>query len=120
MKVSDKCVLDLFREVVGKKAGFRCEKCGAFGQDFHPHHIFTRANKSIRYDAALNGAWLCNSCHREAEASPRDFNAIMVALRGNSWWVELVRAKNQVVKFNDAFRSEWKERLKNELRRAAA
>jgi len=119
MKVSDDHNLKLLRDVVSARAGHVCEWPGCASTDCDPHHVFGRANKAVRYDPE-NCAWLCNVHHREAEASPRDFNAIMVALRGNSWWVELVRAKNQVVKFNDAFRSEWKERLKNELRRAAA
>lgn len=118
-KVSDDYNLKLLRDVVCARAGGHCEWPGCACVDCDPHHVFGRANKATRY-LPDNCVFLCSVHHREAEASPRDFHAIMIAMRGNSWWSTLVTAKNQVVKFNDAFRKEWKERLQNELRRLAA
>lgn len=117
-KVSDEYCLNLFRLVVGARAGWKCEHCGRTGDDCNPHHIFSRENKSVRYDP-INGAWLCNDCHRFAESYRGLFIAAIQARRGLAWWDELVIRKNMIVKRNDQFRVEWKEKLLNELREAA-
>lgn len=119
MIVSDKYVLNLLRDVVSARAGHKCEWPGCNKTECDPHHIFSRENKSTRYSPD-NCAWLCNEHHRCAEASRNEFTAMMVEIRGVDWWIDLVHAKNQVVKFNDQFRAEWKERLQNELRGVSA
>jgi len=110
MVVSDKYNLELFRLRVGENAGWKCEICGHVGDDCNPHHIFSRENKSTRYDP-VNGSWLCDCCHRAAESHRDQFIAVMVGQRGDIWWADLVAKKNIIVKFNDDFRQQWKEKL---------
>jgi len=115
---SDDYCLNLFRLIVGARACWKCEHCGHVGEDCNPHHIFSRENKSIRYDT-INGAWLCNACHRFAENYKGLFIKSIQTKRGLDWWNELVRRKNIIVKWNDSFRFEWKEKLLSEVKEAA-
>ena len=62
---SDSLCLELFRALTEMRANGRCEICGAPEGD--PHHIYSRGNKAVRYDAVYNGLWLCNIHHRWAE-----------------------------------------------------
>lgn len=119
MKVADKYNLDILRQVVSLLAGGCCEWFGCSNTECDPHHIFSRENKSTRYDPD-NCVWLCNFHHRAAEKEPNAFMAMMIYLRGSRWIIELRNKKNLIVKFNDEFRALWKERLLEELRRLAA
>lgn len=113
MNVSDKYLLDLCRGIVGALAHWRCERCRAFGKYFHPHHIFSRDHKSIRYDPE-NHAWLCPDCHRYAHAiGEESFTAelIKIGVRTQEWLDRLIEKKNKIVKFNNVFRIGWKEKL---------
>ena len=119
MAVSDKFLLNLLRQVVSIRAGGSCEFPGCSNTECDPHHTFSRGNKSTRYNPD-NCAWLCNEHHRWSESHYEGFRLIMLGLRGAQWWCNLTHAKNQVVKFNDAFRAGWKEKLQDELKRMAA
>ena len=119
-KTSDEICLGIFRVVVSDQAGGRCEACGA--QEGDPHHIYSRENKSVRYDAQYNGIWLCNAHHRWAEklgAKGLILFLVNTRKRTDEWAAELTRRKNKIVKFNDAFRAEWKARLLDHIREAA-
>jgi hypothetical protein len=117
MKISDRYLLDLLREVVSARAGGVCEISGEAEGD--PHHIFGRANKFVRYDPD-NCVWLSNSAHRWAEAHKKEFRTLMISKRGREWWNELVIKKNIIVKDTPEFREGWKGRLTAELREVAA
>lgn len=52
---------DLWKEVVKKRAGFKCEKCGNT-RYLQAHHIIPRTNYALRYDLK-NGVALCRRCH---------------------------------------------------------
>jgi hypothetical protein len=119
VKVSDKYLLNLLRQVVSIRAGGSCEFPGCSNTECDPHHIYSRENKSTRYDKD-NCVWLCNEHHRDAETRPNAFLSMMIYLRGQKWIADLLNKKNKVVKFNDAFRAGWKEKLEDELRRLAA
>jgi hypothetical protein len=110
---TDKHVLELLRARVCENANGTCEFPSCTMTVADPHHIFTRKNKSTRYDPN-NCVWLCNCCHRYAEQHPEDFQVMMINLRGIAWFTDLVVRKNQVVKFNDSYRAEWKQRLMGE------
>jgi hypothetical protein len=87
------------------------------GKELDPHHVFSREEKSIRYDAAYNGIWLCYNHHCFAHNNSREFRKIIIynKVRTREWWDELVRRKNQIVKFNNSYRIEQKEILLKEL-----
>lgn len=116
IKVSEKYLLDLFRLAVISHAGNKCEwpDCYITGEELSAHHFFSRIHNSIKYDP-LNGVALCSGHHTgltiSAHQSPTIFRSIIINIRGQQWLDELTRRKNQVVKANDLFRVEWKERL---------
>jgi len=112
-KVSDAYLLNLLREVVSIRAGGKCEFPGCNKVICDPHHIFSRDNKSVRYDKE-NIANLCDYHHRWAEAHRDDFVTVMIGWRGEKWWDDLVIRKNIIIKFNGNFRQDWKEKLLGE------
>lgn len=117
MTVSDKNLLDLFRQIVGLRANWKCEfpGCNACGEDLNPHHVFSRENKSIRYDPFAS-LWLCTPDHQFAHAEPTRFMATILIhrVRTVEWLNEVMTRKNQIVKFNNAFREQWKVKLLSE------
>lgn len=120
-KISDEYCLNLFRLIVGARAGWKCEICGHVGADCNPHHIYSRDNKSVRYDPE-NGLWVCEKDHRWAElvGTKKIIEYLdCTRLRPEGWRDDLTNRKNQIVKFNDSFRTMWKEKLLNELGEAA-
>lgn len=121
MTVSDKFLLNLLREVVSTRSGGHCEWPGCNKTECDPHHIFSRENKSVRYDPT-NIAWLCNTHHRWAEElGTKKFIQYLLntKLRLPEWEVELTIRKNAIVKANNQFRAEWKARLLDHLREVA-
>lgn len=122
MIVSDRYCLELFRIAVAERAGWKCEICGHTGDDLQAHHIFSRDNKSVRYDPD-NGLFVCNYDHRRAERMGVKYVVtylIASQIRSYSWSVELTTKKNTVVKCNNLYRIDWKRRLLDEIGRAAA
>jgi hypothetical protein len=115
----------MLREVVSMRAGGHCEYPRCFEKICDPHHFFTKENKSIRYDPDVC-LYLCTghhtSDHLSAHKSPAYFQHIIIyeRVRDVQWLAEITGRKNQIVKFNNQFRVEWKERLQEELRRLAA
>lgn len=118
MIVSDEYLLRLFREIVGSRAKWKCEfpGCNAFGKDLNPHHHFSRDNHSVRYDPE-NGLWLCTPHHNgnvfSAHRSPTWFLSMILLyeVRTPEWLEELTIKKNQIVKANNSFRCDWKNKL---------
>ncbi len=113
---SDKTCLLLYRQYAEARAKCRCEVCGAPEGD--PHHIYTRENKAVRYDAEYNAIWLCSPHHRWAEKLGTlgliNF-LVRTGLRTAFWESELIKRKNQIVKFNDQYREDWKQKLLKQL-----
>lgn len=110
MKVSDKYLLDLWRQIVGKRAGWRCEfpDCGKIGTA--PHHVFSRENLSTRYDPD-NGIWLCYGHHCFAHNNSREFKKEIIywKVRSRQWLDELTIKANQIVTISpDLFRQDQK------------
>jgi len=118
MIVSDEYLLRLFREIVGSRAKWKCEfpGCPMFGKDLNPHHVFSRDNHSVRYDPE-NGLWLCTPHHNgdllSAHKSPYKFMSIILTyeVRTPEWLEDLIIRKNQIVKANNSFRCDWKNKL---------
>jgi len=125
MKVSDKYLLDLLRQVVSLRAGGCCEYFGCPNIDCDPHHVYSRENKSIRYDPD-SCLYLCVHHHTGGQFSahhkPEAFRIMIIStgVRTVEWWEVVWVRSLEIVRFNDAFRQEWKERLQEELRRLEA
>ncbi len=62
------------REAVGKRAGWRCERCSAPATNFH-HRRSRSIRDSLTHDPS-NALWLCGSgttgCHGWAHHNPKD------------------------------------------------
>jgi len=86
--------LRAWREEVFLRAGNRCEKC----KDptyLDPHHVFGRRYKSIATDPD-NGVALCHYCHNQyAHAHPEEFEAWIIAKRGQAWYDNLLAKRNR-------------------------
>lgn len=122
MIVSDKYCLALFRLAVAERAGWKCEICGHSGDDCQAHHIYSRDNKSVRYDPD-NGLWVCNVHHRWAEEMGVRFVVEFLCntrTRTDRWREKLATKKNTTVKCNGLYRLEWTDRLLNEIKGKAA
>lgn len=78
----DKELLALWREVVFKQAGGRCEYPGCRKAEYlNAHHIYSRSHRSTRYDPS-NGMCLCSGHHtlnRNSAHHDPDFKEIIIA-----------------------------------------
>lgn len=120
-KVAESGVLALWREVVFKQAKYKCEypNCTVNYTQLHPHHYYSRGNKSVKYDP-LNGIALCARHHtldKDSAHKDPDWKEIWLASEKRpSWWLEeLTKRKNIQAKDNDEFRAIWKGILKRWL-----
>ena len=100
-KLEDK--LDqLWRDKVKEIANYRCEYCGIRDKRLNSHHIFSRSNKSVRWDLD-NGLCLCVSHHSlgnlSAHKSPMEFSDWIKEYKGKSWYNRLLIKKNMIIKF---------------------
>lgn len=101
MKVpSDKSLLSLWAEVVKLYDHNMCAVCGKT-EYLNAHHIFSRNNRSTRYDLD-NGVALCPSHHTfnnhmSAHKAPAEFIEWIKEKRGIEWYDRL-RLKAKSVK----------------------
>ena len=124
-KVSDKYLRDLLRQVVSLRAGGKCEFPGCINMQCDPHHWHTQKNNAVKYnpDCCIN---LCAEHHtggnQSAHRAPTLFKKIIIenCIRSEEWADNILSIANQVVKDDKYFREVWKEKLLEELRRAAA
>lgn len=126
MKVSDKYLRDLLREVVSIRAGGKCEFLGCQNTECDPAHRFTKKNLSLRYnaDACL---FLCANHHTidlfSAHRSPDEFWKYIIksGVRSQEWEDKIIKTKNIIITgFENAFRETCKFELLEELGRLAA
>jgi hypothetical protein len=100
VKVNEKKLDDLWALRVKEKAEFKCEYCGK-EEGLNSHHIFSRSNHSVRWYIP-NGLCLCVSHHVfgnfSAHKSPMDFSDWIKEYRGEEWYDELKRKKNESYK----------------------
>lgn len=82
---------NLWRDLVKKNAGNKCEMCGKT-QYLNCHHIFSRSRKSVRWDEN-NGVCLCAGhhtlCNDSAHKAPADFIEWIKGKRGEKWYQDL-------------------------------
>jgi hypothetical protein len=126
VKVSDKYLRDLLREIVKLRAGGVCEYPGCTNTDGDPHHWFSSRNLSIKYwpDACL---YLCAFHHTASQYSahkaPFTFKKkiIQCGVRTEAWKYEVLRKAAQIVTVAPAiYRVEMKQILLAERERLAA
>ena len=89
---------DQWTHLVKERAGFKCEYCGS-DKNLNSHHIFSRANRSVRWDLD-NGVCVCSLHHIfssqfSAHLSPIEFSEWLKDKRGQEWYDNLrVKAKS--------------------------
>jgi len=97
-KASNKRKDDQWTHLVKERAGFKCEYCGS-DKNLNSHHIFSRANRSVRWDLD-NGVCVCSLHHIfssqfSAHLSPIEFSEWLKDKRGQEWYDNLrVKAKS--------------------------
>lgn len=90
-----------------------CQMCGKSGKYLQAHHIFTRRNRTIRWN--LNcGILLCPNCHtfglHSAHQNPLDFAEFIKKRLGIIKYKTLKKLAHQTVKWQDF------ETIKKQLR----
>jgi hypothetical protein len=125
MKVSDKYLKDLLREVVSIRANGKCEFPGCINHQCDPHHAYSQKNNAIKYDydscinlCVLHHTAQANSAHK----SPYFFKKIIIEnlVRSEEWFDAVLVKAQAVVKDDRYFREMWKEKLLAELKRLGA
>lgn len=91
-------------ELVKLRAGNKCEYCGTTSKQLHSHHIFSRHNKSTRWDVH-NGICLCAGHHVlsakfSAHKTPTEFTYWFERYRGRENLTLLMVKKNQAKKWH--------------------
>lgn len=116
--ISDKKLLELWREAVIERAGHRCEypECTINVTQLQAHHFYTKRIVSMRYNLD-NGLCLCSHHHTMgAFAAHRDpdFKDIIIArgVRTQEWHDDLIKLKNQRIKNTPAFKQKCLEGIK--------
>ena len=79
--------------LVKHRAGWKCEYCGSREKRLNSHHIYTRANRSTRWDLE-NGVCLCVSHHTfstkfSAHGTPVEFTEWLYQQKGDVFMNEL-------------------------------
>ena len=92
----------LWSDKVKERANFKCEYCGTKDKRLNSHHIFSRSNKSVRWDLD-NGLCLCVSHHSlgnfSAHKNPFEFSDWIREYKGKDWYNLLLIKKNIICKF---------------------
>lgn len=102
-KPTDKMLIDLWSKAVKCYDGHKCAYCGK-EQYLNSHHIFSRSNKSTRYDLN-NGITLCAGCHTlsskfSAHKTPVEFVEWIKEKRGEKWYDDLRKRAKKTKKFS--------------------
>jgi len=79
---------------VDEQANYCCEKCLSV-RNLEHHHVFGRRYKSIEW-LKENGVLLCFQHHVPwAHAEPEEFKAWIIQRRGQEWYDNLVKLRNE-------------------------
>ena len=92
-------------KLVKIRAGMKCEYCLTTTKQLHSHHIYSRSNKSTRWDAK-NGICLCAGHHVlsskfSAHKTPVEFVEWLQEKRGMEYLRLLKHKANQVSKLHN-------------------
>ena len=69
----------LWSLLVKHRAGWRCEYCGSREKVLNSHHIYSRSNRSTRWDLE-NGVCLCGKHHTIIQTAGRKRRELMSRL----------------------------------------
>ena len=83
----------LWSLLVKHRAGWRCEYCGSREKMLNSHHIYSRSNRSTRWDLE-NGVCLCVGHHTfstkfSAHKTPTEFTEWLYNEKGEAWMSDL-------------------------------
>jgi predicted restriction endonuclease len=90
----------LFSKIVRERAGYRCLKCGTISKYTQTAHVFSRNNRSVRWDLD-NGICLCYYCHiMWAHREPVEFTEWIQKKLGRKKWEYLEKKSKEIFKGN--------------------
>ena len=83
----------LWSLLVKHRANWRCEYCGSREKMLNSHHIYSRSNRSTRWDLE-NGVCLCVGHHTfstkfSAHKTPTEFTEWLYKEKGEAWMSDL-------------------------------
>lgn len=109
----------VWSDLVKARAGYRCEYCHVKGKQIHSHHIYSRANRSVRWDLT-NGIALCASHHVlsskfSAHQTPVEFTEWLYRVKGDEFMDELRMKAALVFKWDKITKGILFDDLTNEL-----
>jgi hypothetical protein len=105
----------LWSLLVKHRAGWRCEYCGSREKMLNSHHIYSRSNRSTRWDLT-NGVCLCVGHHTfstefSAHKTPTEFTEWLYKEKGEEFMSNLRVQAHAIAKLKPF----EKEELYNEL-----
>lgn len=101
-------------------AGMKCEVCGKT-HPLNSHHIFSRSNRSVRWDAK-NGVCLCVGCHTfsskfSAHKTPTEFTIWLYEKKGEEF-MDVLRIKaNSISKLHKFEKEILLQELRKEIKK---
>ena len=105
----------LWSLLVKHRAGFRCEYCGSREKVLNSHHIYSRSNRSTRWDLE-NGVCLCVGHHTfstkfSAHKSPTEFTEWLYETKGAAFMNDLRVKAHAIAKLKMFEKEELLEKL---------
>ena len=106
--------------LVKLRAGNKCEVCRKT-QPLNSHHIFSRSNRSVRWDV-LNGVCLCVGCHTfsskfSAHKTPTEFTYWLIEQKGEDFLDRLRIKAHSISKLHSFEKELLLEELKKEIKK---
>ena len=118
MDYIDRLLDKLWSQIIAKRANHVCEYCGS-DYNCSPHHIFSRRNRSTRWDLRI-GIYLCSNHHTFDTYSAhqsKEFSEIWIKnYIGEKLYLELERKSNQIKKWTKEEKQELVEEFRKILR----
>jgi hypothetical protein len=105
--------------LVKHRAGFRCEYCNTRIKRLESHHIYSRSNRSTRWDT-INGICLCTGHHVfsssfSAHKTPVEFTEWLYKEKGEAWMSELRHKAHGISKLKKFEKEELLKHLLSQI-----
>ena len=119
-KKMDEKLDKLWSLLVKHRAGFKCEYCGTREKRLNSHHIYSRANRSTRWDLT-NGVCLCVGHHTfstkfSAHLTPTEFTEWLYKEKGEAWMSDLRVKAHAIAKLKSFEKQELLDELNKILK----